>query len=53
MTKGWCNTEDHTGIEAHYAHRTSFDWIVVNGEARLWCEDCRYEIEKIKEDAHG
>jgi mannose-6-phosphate isomerase-like protein (cupin superfamily) len=48
-----CDSENVTGNEAHHANRSSFDWIMVEGRARWFCEDCRYEIEKIKEDAHG
>jgi hypothetical protein len=46
MAKGWCNTENYTGLDPHYAYRTSFDWITVRGEVKLWCEDCRYEWEE-------
>jgi hypothetical protein len=42
----WCNTEDYGGGEAHYANRSSFDWVTV-GEGTIWaCEDCRHELEE-------
>jgi mannose-6-phosphate isomerase-like protein (cupin superfamily) len=47
-----CDSEKTTGTEAHHANRSSFDWIVVEGRARWFCEDCRYEIEKL-EDNYG
>lgn len=50
MIKEWCNTENYFGGEAHYAPRSSFDWILFRGDAKLWCEDCRYEAEKLMED---
>lgn len=52
MSKAWCNPEDDGGGEAHYAHRSSFDWILVNGKAKWFCDDCRYEIEKQQEEEY-
>jgi len=49
MRKQWCNTENDLGGEAHYAHESSFDWIMFRGDAKLWCEDCRYEAEELME----
>jgi len=43
--KAWCNTEDYTGGEGHYAHRSSFDWIMVGGVAMWACDNCRHELE--------
>ena len=47
-----CDSENITGTEAHQANRSSFDWIVVEGRARWFCDDCRYEIERL-EDNYG
>lgn len=52
MTKSWCNPENFTGNEAHYAHRSSFDWIIVDGMARWFCDDCRYDIEQLQEEEY-
>lgn len=51
MSNSWCNPENFTGGEAHYADRSSFDWITVGGMARWFCSDCRYEIEMEEENA--
>lgn len=48
--KAWCNPENYTGSEAHYAHRSSFDWIIVKNKAVWFCEDCRLEIDNAREE---
>tara|TARA_R110000772_G_scaffold49965_1_gene115035 strand:+ start:311 stop:490 length:180 start_codon:yes stop_codon:yes gene_type:complete len=50
MRKQWCNTENDLGGEAHYAHESSFDWIMFRGDAKFWCEDCRHEAEELMEE---
>jgi hypothetical protein len=50
MLGQWCNTENYGGGEAHYAHRSSFDWITI-GDKALWvCEDCKYELASEEEE---
>ena len=50
MLGEWCNTENYGGGEAHYAHRSSFDWITL-GDKALWvCADCKYELGSKEEE---
>ena len=48
-----CNPENITGGEAHYANRSSFDWVVVEDKARFLCEDCRMDIRELEEVTNG
>jgi hypothetical protein len=50
--KQLCNPENHTGGEAHYAHRSSFDWVMVGNTVGWFCEDCRLDIEKLQEEEY-
>ena len=52
MTKHLCNSENHTGAESHYAHRSSFDWVMVGNTVGWFCEDCRLEIEQLQEEEY-
>ena len=44
MSNLLCNTENYGGGEAHYANRSSFDWVKIEGNAMWVCDDCRVEL---------
>lgn len=50
MTNHLCNPENYTGAESHYAHRSSFDWVMVGNTVGWFCGDCRYDIEQLEEE---
>lgn len=49
MTKHLCNPENYTGGEAHYADRSSFEWVMFGNTVGWFCEDCRADIEQLQE----
>jgi hypothetical protein len=44
MIKELCNTENYGGGEPHYASRSSFDWVNIQGKAMWACTDCQIEL---------
>lgn len=48
-----CDPENITGSEIHYARQSSFDWVMVEGQARWLCEDCRLDIRELEEAING
>jgi hypothetical protein len=44
MLRELCNTENYGGGEAHYANRSSFDWITIDDKALWVCSDCSNDL---------
>jgi hypothetical protein len=50
MTNLSCDTENELGGERHYAHYSSFEWIMFQGNPKLWCGDCIDRARELMEE---